>query len=112
MEFARRLHAVQPSGSEGDNPATAGAANEGEKKHLTALRQRIPIGPCSRTFIDPLHLKGSGTNYLGPVAQRLEQGTHNPLAGGSNPSGPTNQPFDRNDKIDLLHLQPGSIFCH
>ena len=25
----------------------------------------------------------------GPVAQRLEQGTHNPLAGGSNPSGPT-----------------------
>ena len=26
---------------------------------------------------------------LGPVAQRLEQGTHNPLVGGSNPSGPT-----------------------
>ena len=24
----------------------------------------------------------------GPVAQRLEQGTHNPLVGGSNPSGP------------------------
>ena len=30
-------------------------------------------------------------NYnSGPVAQRLEQGTHNPLVGGSNPSGPTN----------------------
>jgi hypothetical protein len=28
----------------------------------------------------------------GPVAQRLEQGTHNPLVGGSNPSGPTNFP--------------------
>src|SRR5262245_59539162 len=26
---------------------------------------------------------------IGPVAQRLEQGTHNPLVGGSNPSGPT-----------------------
>ena len=26
----------------------------------------------------------------GPVAQRLEQGTHNPLVVGSNPSGPTN----------------------
>ena len=26
--------------------------------------------------------------HLGPVAQRLEQGTHNPLGGGSNPSGP------------------------
>ena len=26
---------------------------------------------------------------FGPVAQRLEQRTHNPLVGGSNPSGPT-----------------------
>ena len=26
----------------------------------------------------------------GPVAQRLEQGTHNPLVRGSNPCGPTN----------------------
>ena len=26
----------------------------------------------------------------GPLAQRLEQWTHNPLVGGSNPSGPTN----------------------
>ena len=26
----------------------------------------------------------------GPVAQRLEQGTHNPLVAGSNPAGPTN----------------------
>ena len=25
----------------------------------------------------------------GPVAQRLEQGTHNPLVAGSNPAGPT-----------------------
>lgn len=30
------------------------------------------------------------TNILiGPVAQRLEQGTHNPLVVGSNPTGPT-----------------------
>ena len=27
----------------------------------------------------------------GPVAQRLEQRTHNPLVLGSNPSGPTNK---------------------
>ena len=27
---------------------------------------------------------------LGPLAQRLEQRTHNPLVEGSNPSGPTN----------------------
>ena len=33
----------------------------------------------------------------GPVAQRLEQGTHNPLVVGSNPTGPTlmlNELFD------------------
>ena len=28
-------------------------------------------------------------SYLGPVAQWLEQGTHNPLVVGSNPTGPT-----------------------
>ncbi len=28
--------------------------------------------------------------YGGPVAQRLEQRTHNPLVPGSNPGGPTN----------------------
>lgn len=27
---------------------------------------------------------------FGPVAQRLEQWTHNPLVQGSNPCGPTN----------------------
>ncbi len=30
----------------------------------------------------------------GPVAQRLEQRTHNPLVPGSNPGGPTNIPKD------------------
>ena len=28
-------------------------------------------------------------NFIGPLAQRLEQGTHNPLVLGSNPRGPT-----------------------
>ena len=36
-----------------------------------------------------LRPKVSGEPLDGPVAQRLEQGTHNPLVGGSNPSGPT-----------------------
>ena len=31
----------------------------------------------------------SGGRSRGPVAQWLEQGTHNPLVGGSNPSRPT-----------------------
>ena len=30
---------------------------------------------------------------FGPVAQRLEQWTHNPLVQGSNPCGPTNNSF-------------------
>jgi hypothetical protein len=29
----------------------------------------------------------------GPVAQRLEQGTHNPLVPGSNPGGPSPECF-------------------
>ncbi len=28
--------------------------------------------------------------FKGPIAQRLEQWTHNPLVPGSNPGGPTN----------------------
>ena len=36
-------------------------------------------------------LKYTFATYIlaGPVAQRLEQGTHNPLVVGSNPTGPT-----------------------
>ena len=34
-----------------------------------------------------LDVRASGRN--GPVAQRLEQGTHNPLVPGSNPGGPS-----------------------
>ena len=30
---------------------------------------------------------------IGPVAQRLEQGTHNPLVPGSNPGGPSPESF-------------------
>ena len=48
-------------------------------------------------FFEPLFLfwgckKKPLDQYIstnGPVAQRLEQGTHNPLVLGSNPSGPT-----------------------
>ena len=31
-----------------------------------------------------------GLTHVGPIAQRLEQGTHNALVLGSNPSGPMN----------------------
>ena len=39
---------------------------------------------------------------LGPIAQRLEQTTHNRLVGGSNPSGPTIPHHERSHgPIDL-----------
>ena len=33
--------------------------------------------------------ESASVSSFGPVAQRLEQGTHNPLVVGSNPTGPT-----------------------
>ena len=40
--------------------------------------------------IVPNHHKIRTLALVGPVAQRLEQRTHNPLVPGSNPGGPTN----------------------
>src|SRR6185437_4082147 len=39
----------------------------------------------------------------GPVAQRLEQRTHNPLVGGSNPSGPTMMIFRSRSSVLRCH---------
>ena len=43
----------------------------------------------------------------GPVAQRLEQGTHNPLVPGSNPGGPslTNRATRHSNRLDLANSQ-------
>src|SRR5712664_3931693 len=41
-------------------------------------------------------------DMAGPVAQRLEQRTHNPLVLGSNPSGPTNTLSSHDFSISLL----------
>jgi hypothetical protein len=49
------------------------------------------------------------SSHSGPVAQRLEQGTHNPLVGGSNPSGPTIIISCISNK--LRHLQENTIFA-
>ena len=38
----------------------------------------------------PRHGGEVDRDAFGPIAQRLEQGTHNPLVAGSNPAGPTN----------------------
>ena len=44
----------------------------------------------------------SAVEFFGPIAQRLEQTTHNRLVGGSNPSGPTIPHHERSHgPIDL-----------
>jgi hypothetical protein len=41
----------------------------------------------------------------GPIAQRLEQGTHNPLVPGSNPGGPNVQRSDVRDRRSDCEMQ-------
>jgi hypothetical protein len=48
-----------------------------------------PLHKADRRKAQAKSFGGSSFTYeIGPVAQRLEQGTHNPLVPGSNPGGP------------------------
>ena len=58
--------------------------NKGERGELS------PLFPGRNAVIDFCNCGDS----RGPVAQRLEQWTHNPLVEGSNPSGPNSQPTE------------------
>ncbi len=54
---------------------------------------RVKIGAVFSNWLLPLDRAACTillliNNSSGPLAQRLEQRTHNPLVGGSNPSGP------------------------
>ena len=66
------------------------APSDGE---LAQLGERMTGSHEVRGSIPLFSTKYSGgalvAFLLGPVAQRLAQGTHNPWVGGSNPSGPT-----------------------
>src|SRR6266496_3649532 len=61
--------------------------------------------PQSEIFIESIRDWSHGVCYVllshrcGPVAQRLEQGTHNPLVPGSNPGGP------------ILHARADHLLC-
>ena len=49
----------------------------------------------------------------GPVAQWLEQGTHNPLVAGSNPAGPTHcMRNPRGESIHALTLSSDGVFVY
>ena len=60
-------------------------ANDVEHNLQNAIDNNVP-----RRVLFYTNMKNKIHSALhGPVAQRLEQGTHNPLAAGSNPAGPT-----------------------
>ena len=53
----------------------------------------------------------------GPLAQRLEQGTHNPLVAGSNPAGPTSskragQALRMPDLLGIVGVFPAGLGVH
>ena len=60
-------------------------ANDAEGHLQNAIDNNMP-----RRILFYTNMRNKIRNALhGPVAQRLEQGTHNPLVAGSNPAGPT-----------------------
>src|SRR5271170_7820246 len=52
----------------------------------------LVFGPSNLPPKSPKSYKINALALVGPVAQRLEQRTHNPLVPGSNPGGPTKLP--------------------
>ena len=81
--LARRAlsSAVSSEERSDDNPDAAGGRTWGRSPAKTASSLTAPIS--SAFVLEPSALLD------GPLAQRLEQGTHNPLVAGSNPAGPT-----------------------
>ena len=63
------------------------------KRRVTDFFDRVATTRCSSPALDvEMRAKlfpGRMFTSAGPVAQRLEQRTHNPLVVGSNPTGPT-----------------------
>ena len=61
-------------------------ANDVERRLQNAIDNNVP-----RRILFYTNMKNKiRSAFQGPVAQRLEQGTHNPLVAGSNPAGSTN----------------------
>ena len=61
-------------------------ANDVEGRLQNAIDNNIP-----RRVLFYTNMKNKiRSAFQGPVAQRSEQGTHNPLVAGSNPAGSTN----------------------
>ena len=59
---------------------------------ITGQHRRLDAGSANSAQLlvkaDTWQRTPTSVNKTGPLAQRLEQGTHNPLVVGSNPTGP------------------------
>jgi hypothetical protein len=60
-----------------------------ERFQLSAKRPEEESKRLPPAIVSATRKRREAVSVEGPVAQRSEQGTHNPLVGGSNPSGPT-----------------------
>ncbi len=76
----RIAHALARSDPGRPSIAIAGQHNSLDSEGTSSAQLPIAAGTWQRT--------PTPVNKTGPLAQRLEQGTHNPLVVGSNPTGP------------------------
>src|SRR5258705_7899775 len=79
----------------------------------TAAVTKAAVGPGTCRRRSPPILNSLQHSPNGPVAQRLEQRTHNPLVVGSNPTGPTTVSNQQPDYrwIELLDFSARSESC-
>jgi hypothetical protein len=69
-------------------PRQSSTSRRGQVRHRENSLWMASCLRCSPNLLDV-----RCCSSVGPVAQRLEQRTHNPLVPGSNPGGPTNKIF-------------------
>ena len=86
-----------------------------ERLQLSAKRPEVESKRLPSAIVSATRKRREAVSVEGPVAQRSEQGTHNPLVGGSNPSGPTtiktrkNNVFIAKEHIKLAFFLPVTV---
>ena len=88
----RIAHALARSDPGGPNIAIAGQHHSLDSEGTSSAQLLMKAGTWQRT--------PTPANKTGPLAQWLEQGTHNPLVVGSNPTGPSKVPPSKRLSLD------------
>jgi hypothetical protein len=71
------------------HPSPEDVEQDFERFQLSTKRPEEESKRLPPAIVSATRKRREAVSVEGPVAQRSEQGTHNPLVGGSNPSGPT-----------------------